>query len=128
MTHDPTQPISLTLDWPPSVNHYWRSVGGRAILSRAGRQYRDSVAASVLTQGRPRLAGRLAVRLECRPPDSRRRDLDNVAKGILDGLAHAGVYQDDSQIDRLVIERCPVAAGGLVTVTLEEMRAHSGLG
>ena len=25
----------LTLPWPPSINHYWRRVGPRTLISRA---------------------------------------------------------------------------------------------
>jgi hypothetical protein len=32
--------IELTLPWPPSVNHYWRVLRGRMIVSAAGRKYR----------------------------------------------------------------------------------------
>jgi crossover junction endodeoxyribonuclease RusA len=52
------------------------------------------------------------------PPDRRRRDIDNVLKAILDALQRAGVYNDDSQISRLYIERCEPVRGGAVRVIL----------
>jgi crossover junction endodeoxyribonuclease RusA len=39
------------------------------------------------------------------PPDRRQRDLDNLQKPALDAMEHAGVYQDDSQIDLLLTRR-----------------------
>jgi len=84
----------------------WRNFNGRMILSAAGREYRVNVLAAVLTMHeRPRHEGRIAVSITIHAPDNRRRDIDNVCKGLLDGLQHAGVYDDDSQIDRLQIER-----------------------
>ena len=38
-------------------------------------------------------------------PISTRPDLDNIAKGIIDALTVAGVWRDDSQIARMVLEK-----------------------
>ena len=115
--------ITLTLPYPPSVNHYWRNIGrGRTIISRRGRRYQINVLAAVLLAGRPRIEGRLSLRMELTMPDRKRRDLDNVCKAMLDALGHAGVYQDDSQIDRLEIVRGVVRAPGAAVVTIEEIK------
>jgi len=91
-------------------------------MSREGRRYRKDVCATLAARGRmQRMEGRLAVRITVCPPDHRRRDLDNVQKALFDALAHAGVYRDDSQIDRLEVERGPVAPGGKVLVELSEL-------
>ena len=60
-------------------------------------------------------------RLTVCPPDHRRRDLDNVQKALLDALAKGGAYRDDSQIDRLQVERGPVTPGGMVLVEITEI-------
>lgn len=60
---------------------------------------------------------RLAIDIEFRAPDRRKRDIDNAIKGLLDALTHAGVWTDDSQIDDLRIWRSPKLAGEvLVTI------------
>jgi crossover junction endodeoxyribonuclease RusA len=110
--------IELLLPWPPSLNRYWRNVGSRTLLSRAGRQYRQAVALRVILAGRPAIDGRLAVEVEAFPPDRRVRDLDNLFKGVGDSLAHAGVYADDGQIDDLRIRRGEVRKGGALAVTI----------
>ena len=48
-----------------------------------------------------------------------------VAPAVLDALQHAGVYQDDSQIDAITISRGPVSAddAGRVLVRLEVVGA-----
>jgi len=105
----------LELPYPPSVNHIWRRVGARNVISREGRRYRKDVCAALAAmRGRP-MAGRLSVRVTVCPSDHRRRDLDNVQKALLDSLAHAGAYRDDSQIDRLEVER------GRVLVEISEL-------
>jgi crossover junction endodeoxyribonuclease RusA len=96
--------VSLTLPWPPSTNAYWRHVGNRTLLSKAGRAYKVAVRAAVLEQigATQPMAGPLALQAELYPPDRRRRDIDNHAgKGLLDALTDAGVWGDDSQIVEL---------------------------
>lgn len=112
--------ITLTLPWPPSVNHYWRHVDGKTLISKAGRAYRKAVADQVLIQrGAKMLAGRLHVAIDAHVPDKRRRDLDNLLKSVLDSLTHAGCWLDDEQIDALMIVRAPI--GGMLKVRIEEV-------
>lgn len=113
---------AFILPYPPSINHYWRRVGGRTLISREGRRYRNRVCALLAARGVRPWSGRLAVRLDVYPPDRRRRDLDNVQKALLDALAHGGAYEDDSQIDRLEVERCGVEPPGHVNVEIVEVR------
>jgi crossover junction endodeoxyribonuclease RusA len=54
------------------------------------------------------------------PPDRRRRDLDNIQKPVLDALQHAGVYEDDSQIDLLVTRRRDLGVPPRLEVELNE--------
>jgi len=121
------QPIELDLPWPPSVNQYWRHpskgpLAGRHLISERGRKYRVLVMAyAIKFKHQHKLADRLAVSILCYPPDRRRRDLDNVLKAALDALVFAGVMLDDSQIDRLAIERCAVQAPGRLAITIERL-------
>ncbi|AHX60508.1 MULTISPECIES: RusA family crossover junction endodeoxyribonuclease [Aeromonas] len=120
---------TVTLPWPPSTNRIWRNVAvsgkPRTLLSQEGRVYRKAAADACLVA---KLAGkqipdRLALRLVVQAPDRRARDLDNTVKAVQDALTHAGVWLDDSQIDRLLVERGPVVKGGMVSVTVEVMSA-----
>ncbi len=113
----------LNLPWPPSINHYWRHVGYRTLISREGRTFRKDVCA-LLGGGGPRkppMGGRIALAMDAFPPDRRRRDLDNIQKPVLDAMQHAGVYLDDSQIDLLVTRRREVTAGGWLGIALMDM-------
>ena len=119
--------IELTLPYPPTVNTYWRHVGRRTLLSKKGREYRGAVLAIVAERFRRLVpftvfAGDVEVCIVAHPPDKRRRDLDNLPKAILDSLEHAGVFEDDSQVARLVIERRPLCRpDGKVKVTIAEI-------
>jgi crossover junction endodeoxyribonuclease RusA len=114
-------PLTLELPYPPSVNHYWRRVGMRTLISREGRRFRARVAAHLSLRRVPRLEGALDVHVTVHPPDRRRRDLDNAMKALLDALAHGGVYEDDGQIDRLEIVRGDVVPEGKVVVCIKEV-------
>jgi crossover junction endodeoxyribonuclease RusA len=113
--------LELELPYPPSVNHYWRRVGTRTLISRGGRAFRESVCA-ILTARKVRpLAGPLAVEVTVHPPDRRRRDIDNVAKALLDALQQGGAYHDDSQIVRLAIEKVEPVPNGKSVVRICEV-------
>lgn len=110
--------IAFRLDYPPSVNKYWRSWRGHVVLSGDGKRYRS--AAAEYARASP-LTGRLAVSLQLTMPDNRKRDIDNTAKAVLDAIGHAGIWLDDSQVDRLLIERLGIEPPGCVDVIIEEL-------
>ena len=114
--------LELELPYPPSVNHYWRRVGARTLISRGGRAFRQSVCAILAARGIQPMDGPLEVLIDVYPPDRRRRDIDNLQKALLDALAHGGAYHDDSQIARLTVQRRDVVSGGKVGVRLEVHR------
>jgi Holliday junction resolvase RusA-like endonuclease len=111
--------VQFELPYPPSINHYWRRVGARTLISREGRAFRRRVCALLETRRVRPLEGRLAVRIAVHPPDDRRRDVDNVQKALLDALQHGGAYHDDSQIESLSIEKREPVPGGRTLVTIE---------
>jgi len=113
--------IEVVLPFPPSVNHYYRRVGPRTIISREGRAYREKVCAILACLGLRTMECPLEVEIEVFPPDKRRRDIDNLQKSLLDALEHGGAYKDDSQIVRLVIERRAVVPGGKALVRIRNV-------
>ena len=113
--------VEFELPYPPSVNHYWRRVGARTLISRGGRAFREAVCAILAACGVRPLAGPLEVEIVVYPPDRRRRDIDNVQKALLDALQHGGAYGDDSQIVRLSIEKGEPVEGGKTIVRIKEV-------
>jgi crossover junction endodeoxyribonuclease RusA len=110
--------IDLELPYPPSVNHYWRRVGARTLISRGGRAFRSSVCSILAAHGTRPMDGPLDLIIDVFPPDRRRRDIDNLQKALLDALAHGGAYHDDSQIARMTVQRQHVVPNGKVHVRL----------
>jgi crossover junction endodeoxyribonuclease RusA len=111
--------IHLTLPFPPSVNRYWRHVGRRTLLSREGRQFRKRVCLVLKDRVMTPIIGALAVTVDLHPPDRRRRDADNFLKGTLDALEHAGVYENDSQITHLEVDKREPVRDGRTVVRIE---------
>lgn len=110
------------LPYPPSLNTYYRHVGAKVLISERGRAYRSEVERLVRalrsrgSLGPEALEGRLGLRVAMNPPDNRKRDIDNILKATLDALTHAGLWCDDSQVDRLTIERGACVRGGRLSV------------
>ena len=122
--------MRLKLPYPPTNNHYFTVARGRKILSKKGRIYRENAKIEVLAQrllhkDKYQIEGdtRLNVFIEVYTPDRRKRDLDNLPKGILDALQYAEVFGDDSQIDELTLKRCEVVKGGKVEIEITKLNS-----
>ena len=117
--------LTLDLPYPPSLNRYYRSFGGRVVISREGRRYTDSVVSILSSCGMTAIRKKVRMRIDVYPPDARRRDIDNILKCLLDSLVKGGALEDDSLIRGLSIEmREPMPdIGGMVHLEFEE---HEG--
>jgi crossover junction endodeoxyribonuclease RusA len=65
-----------------------------------------------------RTDGPFAIHILARPPDKRKRDLDNLLKPILDALVDYCAIPDDSMIDDLRIQRMNPVADGQIEVQI----------
>jgi crossover junction endodeoxyribonuclease RusA len=105
--------LIIDLPFPISTNTYYRHNRGFTHISPKGVAFRQAVEVSARLHGEKAPDGRLQVGVMLYPPDKRKRDIDNYgAKSLLDALTFAGLIEDDSLIDRLVIERGPIVKGG----------------
>ena len=99
-------PIKFTVEGVPRPKaRARRGAGGRWYTPQATRAYEEAVGWAARAAGvhKPCEDGvRLDIVLWM--PDRRRRDLDNCAKSICDGL-NGIVYLDDSQVAELVVRR-----------------------
>ena len=110
---------TLQLPLPPSMNTYWRNFRGRTILSKAARDYKQTVKDYVLLNKIPYFGDvRLQAIITIFPRDRRRSDLDNRIKAGFDALQDAGVFDDDSQFDKIEIGRGVIKTGGGCTIII----------
>lgn len=104
--------FDIVLPYPPTLNTGWRCLAGKMVLAKRQRIFRRVVAERVAAIQRdkdkpyqPMGLLRCAVEVSVYPPTKRRYDLDNLAKPLLDALMHAGVFEDDSQVQQLLLTK-----------------------
>lgn len=106
---NPPSGLHIKLPMPPSVNElYGTAPNGQKFLTEAQREYRDNVIGVVHIALRGKVEpflGRLQVWMRLHFANKRRTDIDGRLKAALDALTHAKAYKDDSQIDKLTVER-----------------------
>ncbi|HGY2444832.1 TPA: RusA family crossover junction endodeoxyribonuclease [Escherichia coli] len=117
--------MKLILPFPPSVNTYWRhpnkgAFAGKSLISAAGRKFQSAACAAIVEQLRrlPKpTSAPASVEIVLFPPDNRIRDLDNY---------NAGVWEDDSQVKRMLVEWGPVIPEGKVEITISKYEKTAG--
>lgn len=113
---------NLKLPWPPSVNSYWRRRGSQYYISKKGQQYRKEVTQIIQNTNLDiQTESRLRIKVIAAVPDSRRRDLDNILKSLLDSLIHARFALDDEQFDDIRVIRGERVRGGLLNIKITEL-------
>jgi crossover junction endodeoxyribonuclease RusA len=82
-------------------------------ITKEGKDFRQRVAEIVAERQAIKFGdARLCVAMHVSMRDRRVADIDNRVKAALDALTHAGVYDDDSQIDELFVARGEIVKGG----------------
>lgn len=116
--------LDITLPWPPSANVNWQYTKAGVRSSAKVMAYRRTVLQlAVYTWPKINFEdSRIAVTIKAFPPDKRRHDLDNLLKVTLDGIQKTGVFKDDSQIDRIIIERGEVIKHGSLDIRIEHFK------
>lgn len=112
---------TFTLPWPPAVNNLYMNVGKRRIRTLRYDRWLADASAAMFEQRPQRVHGPFHVRIVLQRPDRRRRDLDGLAKAVLDALVKQGVIEDDSHAETLSLAwgaQLPAKPGcAVVTVT-----------
>ncbi len=123
------EPITLKLPLPPTINHYYSSKviksGGKYIpmvyVQDSVHLFRKQVAEIACQLVSEPLLGRVAINIVVHQKNNRTSDIDNFIKGLLDALTKAAVWVDDSQVDKITIERGRPINGGLCVIEILEV-------
>ena len=89
----------LVLPWPVPLHACFFNRGRKGGSGTPTKRYRDyAVEAKIawLQQGRPRVRGRVHVKIKLCPPDRRRYDCDNFGKCVMDNLVNLKVIEEDN--------------------------------
>ena len=113
----------FTMPYPPSVGRMWRAYRGRFILSKVGRDYRQSAIRSLREQGiaDEGVGDRLSLTMTIDPPTLRKYDIDNRCKAPFDALTHAKFWLDDEQVDKLTVIKGRKIKDGLLTIKINRL-------
>jgi len=112
--------LILETPYPPSVNSYWGFHGNRRFLTKKAVDYKKSVLEAFNKSGHKGFGNqKLFVCIYLFPPDKRVRDIDNSVKSCLDALCQAGVFDDDSQIKKLLVQGFDLSKGGKAEIVIE---------
>ena len=97
----------LTIPFPPTLNHnigrrggrYFQSGEYKSFISQVGWLWLKAVPMNWSKESR------YSVVVELIYNTRRRYDVDNRVKPILDALTHAGTWNDDAQVDEILVVR-----------------------
>lgn len=97
----------------------WRRTAKHIYLNPKVISYRTEVWAALY--GKPRFEdARLKLEINMWPP-RKNCDIDNILKSLLDALVHAKVFNDDKQIDELIVHKLERRVGGEIEIILTEL-------
>ena len=81
------------------------------LISKRGRDWMKIAVHEAKTQANGWFVnGNASVEIRAYMPDHRRRDIDNLSKGLFDCMTHAGIWKDDCQVKDMRITHCGVDA------------------
>ena len=115
---------TVTLPWPPTVNHLYMQLRGshQKVRTKRAREFFEKSSAIIASLPKPvwQEGRRFKVEILFRAPDKRVRDIDNFVKATVDALK-GRVIADDSLIDSEHTYRGAKIKGGAVAVRVTEL-------
>ena len=93
--------------------------GKKRFFSTGGKKIKKLVGLFVKPH---KSTARLKAEITFHFPDRRCRDIDNYLKATIDSLVKCGLCVDDEQFDELIVKRGDVVKGGLIKITVHEIK------
>ncbi len=109
--------ITLKLPIPPSVNALY-SGNHRRFKSKRYKAWIAEAEDAIQGEKFTMMSGNIEVTYRICSPDNRRRDLENYSKALSDFLVDHKIIEDDSNIQRLVMEWADDITPGLSEITI----------
>jgi len=118
--------LDLCLQWPPSINGYWRSFRGRQIISVRGREYLEYIKGIVLEHNLKGYFGdaKLAVSIRMYPKTKRKFDCDNFTKCLFDSFSKCNLWHDDEQVYELHISKRKPMKNGFLEIHVQTIKGN----
>lgn len=115
------------LPMPPSVNSYWATFRGRRIISKKGREYKDTVLHCLSEIGlvKEEVSEKVKVSIDLHHFQNRKYDIDNYCKCLFDALSNAKFWIDDDQVYELSIRKLEKVDGGKAVVRVYKIDTFS---
>lgn len=128
--------VTITLPYPPSVNHYKKA--GRLVKTKRGKIYQQKINTDETNrfyyevwfkvqhmrakEGLKSFGDAvISLEVDVYPPDAKKRDLSNILKVLEDSLQKADVFKDDYQIACLKVTRCEIISQGKIVVRIKAL-------
>lgn len=93
----------IQLPYPPSVNSIWKPTGKGGIYKDTRAKTWATEAGWLVRASGVKVRGPFIFSLTAHRPDNRARDLDNLAKVVLDALQAGGAIENDSLCQAVVM-------------------------
>lgn len=115
--------VRLSINFPPTTNNLFMTVGKRRVPTKAYRAWRELAALQIDHQmhSQKPITGPYHMVIELDRPDKRGRDVSNYAKALEDSLVLCRVIRDDSDALSLMMKwsgRKP-GKGAMASVEIE---------
>jgi len=115
--------LVLHLPFPVSVNAMYANNRGGGKGRYPTKKYKDwkqEAALAIKNGGFYHMAGEVSVAIYLGRPDKRKRDCDNLIKGVLDALTQNKVIEDDHKVIKVSVEWADVT-GAKVEITNDKV-------
>lgn len=117
--------LEATLPYPPSANTAWRAsksfYKNKIYLNPKVVKFRKRVQEILMLERFPKMSGPIFLELYLYMPDKRRRDIDNPIKAVLDALEHGGLFENDSQVSKLLVQKMGIEKNGKAIVKISKI-------
>lgn len=106
----------ITLPFPVSVNALYAGKERRHKSKRYKAWIKEALQELMMQRPLPEIKGPIRIQMKFGRPDKRKRDLGNLEKCVSDLLVAYQIIEDDSLIEKLILEWSPDVVGARIEI------------